>query len=132
MKSLFLSLLLGAAAFAQPVVTKLIDIPHTSLPFGVRVENCGIYSISSFGLAGDQLLVSAFDTRNVYHIQQDRSFRKLKSTEAAAAAVGKIPCYANGQEVHLDAQNGSYRGENGAHASVLVNGRQSLTFSSTL
>jgi cell wall-associated NlpC family hydrolase len=132
MKPLLLSFLLSVTAAAQPAVIKLIELPHASLPFGLRVENSGIYSISSFGLVGNQVLVSAFGTRDVYQIQQDRSFRKMKSTEAASATIGKIPWYADGQEIHLDAQDGSYRGENGTHASVRVNERRSLTFSSTL
>ena len=132
MKLLLLSLLLSVAAFAQPAVTKLIELPHASLPFGLRVENSGIYSISSFGLVGNQVLVSSFGKREVYQIRQDRSFRKTKSTEAASATVGKIPWYAKGQEIHLDAHDGSYRGENGTRALVRVNGRRSLTFSSTL
>ncbi|MCX6139176.1 MAG: hypothetical protein NTV54_16970 [Ignavibacteriales bacterium] len=132
MKPLLLSFLLSIAAFAQPTITKLAEFPYTSLPFGVRVENSGIYSISSFGLTGNQLFVSAFGTQDIYQIQPDRIFKKVKSTDAIAAAVGNVRCYAGGQDIFLDAHDGSYRGENGTHASVRVNGRRSLTFSSTL
>lgn len=128
MKPFLLLLVVCGTASAQPTVTKLVEFPHSSLPFGLRVENSGIYSISSFGLIGNQLFVSAFGTRDVYQIQQDRFLRTMKASKAVGADIGKIPCYADGQEIHLDAQDGSYRGDNGTQASVRVDGRRSLVF----
>lgn len=66
---------------AQVNVEKVFEKKYTELPFTLRIENSGIYSISSFDIEGNTIAFKTYDNALVYlYDKQSQSF----TTENAA------------------------------------------------
>ncbi len=67
--SFFAVVLLTGISLGQAVFTKVIEKKYSELPVKVRIENSGIYAISSFDVDNGNIWIQDFDTKNVYCIK---------------------------------------------------------------
>ncbi len=76
-KLLFSMLLfLSQLSFAQVSFETTVSVPLESIPDKVRIENCGIYALSSFVLDNDGFLFSSFNSQHLYHLSKTGTFTK--------------------------------------------------------
>ncbi len=78
---IFFSLLIFNVSFGQTVFTKLIEKKYSELPVHLRIENSGIYAVSSFDVENNNIWIQDFDSHVVYHItgnQLQKSNSKIK------------------------------------------------------
>ena len=54
--------------FGQPEFTKLVEKKYSELPIHLRIENSGIYAISSFDVENGNVWIQDFDTHKIYLI----------------------------------------------------------------
>ncbi len=66
--SFFTAALIINTAFGQAVFTKLIEKKYSDLLVKVRIENSGIYAISSFDVDNGNIWIQDFDSQNIYCI----------------------------------------------------------------
>jgi hypothetical protein len=64
--SLFIIVSMMSVAFGQATLTKLIEEKYSDLPVKVRIENSGIYAISSFDVENGNIWIQDFDSQNIY------------------------------------------------------------------
>jgi hypothetical protein len=51
---------------AQVTFEKIFERNYSELPFGLRIENSGIYSISSFDVDQNNIVFKTYDNNNAY------------------------------------------------------------------
>jgi len=66
--SLFTAALMISASSGQAVFTKLLEKKYSDLPVNIRIENSGIYAISSFDVENGNIWIQDFDSQNIYCI----------------------------------------------------------------
>ncbi len=59
----FILLLLTSSNFSQQVI---FEEDYTKLPFPLRYDNSGIYSIASFDIANDVIYFSSFNNKSLF------------------------------------------------------------------
>ena len=66
------SVFFSSLNFCQPVFTKLIEKKYSELPIHLRIENSGIFAISSFDVENGNIWVQDFDSKIIYKVSGDR------------------------------------------------------------
>ena len=90
-----------SAVYAQPQFEILLEKEISELPFDIRVENDGIYGISSFDVSEDIVLIKSHDDKIVYRfgnnqlISQKRGGPTYDLIAGSDFAVPVIPSEAN-------------------------------------
>ncbi len=82
--SIFTTVLMVSASLGQTVFTKLIEKKYSDLPVKLRIENSGIYAISSFDVDDGNIWIQDFDSQNIYRINENQ-----KQQAAIAVHIGK-------------------------------------------
>ena len=82
--SFFTTALMVNASFGQTGFTKLIEKKYSDLPVKLRIENSGIYAISSFDVDNGNIWIQDFDTQNIYRIKENQ-----KQQAANPVRIGK-------------------------------------------
>ncbi len=82
--SIFTTVLMVSASLGQTVFTKLIEKKYSDLPVRLRMENSGIYAISSFDVDNGNIWIQDFDSQNIYRINENQ-----KQQAAIAVHIGK-------------------------------------------
>ncbi|MGE5401836.1 MAG: T9SS type A sorting domain-containing protein [Ignavibacteriales bacterium] len=81
---LFLCFILSIGSVAgQAVITKLAEKKYSDLPINLRIENSGIYCISSFDLDKDDIWLNAFDSPVSYCITSNRLQKTIVQNRSA-------------------------------------------------
>ena len=65
---IFITVIIINTSFGQAVFTKLVEKKYSELPVKVRIENSGIYAISSFDVDNGGIWIQDFDSQNIFCI----------------------------------------------------------------
>ena len=65
-KYLLVLIFLAGRVFAQPNYEVIYNAEYKELPFGLEIDNSGIYSIASFDVVGDNIEFSSFNASGIY------------------------------------------------------------------
>lgn len=106
---LYFVLSIGSVA-GQAVFTKLAERKYSDLPVNLRIENSGVYCISSFDLDKDGIWLNAFDSPVSYCITSNRlqkTINQYRSEEGFIPGSDKLQCAFPDNEITSD-PNTSY------------------------
>ncbi len=97
---LFISLFIISTSFGQAVFTKIVEKKYSELPIKVRIENSGIYAISSFDVNNGNIWIQDFDSQNIFCI-----FGSQMQKAANAVHIGKDFAAGNNSSVNTFLKN---------------------------
>ncbi|MCU7491651.1 MAG: T9SS type A sorting domain-containing protein [Ignavibacteria bacterium] len=92
----------------QAVFTKLAEKRYSDLPVNLRIENSGIYCISSFDLVKDDIWLNAFDSPVSYCITGNRlqkTINQNRSAEGFIPGSDKLQCALPDNQITSDPNN---------------------------
>lgn len=82
MKTKFLAiifLLCSPIIFSQVKYQKIFENNYDDIPIKIRIDNSGIYGISSFDVDGDKIYLNSFDDKSVYSYEGESFFKNTRS-----------------------------------------------------
>ncbi len=85
---LFLSFIMINVSFGQAVFTKLLEKKYSDLPIHIRIENSGIYGISSFDVEENNIWIQDFDTHEIHQIAGNQLQKISNKIEIASDFIG--------------------------------------------
>lgn len=121
------SLLALVSVSAQVNYEKLAVIDYKNLPFNIRIENSGIYCLSSFDVKKGDILLNAFDSPERYSL---KSGSVSNSEEKLPAQSRKIFVSENSE--FIPDESGLLRNERQENISVKVKSRSELEINCSL
>ncbi len=89
-KYIFSVILLSVNLFALPNYETIYQQEYKNLPFGIEIENSGIYSIASFDVTGDTIVFSSFNKTGIYKFYSNKFIRKTNTAFAGKDFISRI------------------------------------------
>jgi hypothetical protein len=133
MKTILALLALAISLSAQPTPVKVAAIGYKTLPCNIRIENSGIYAISTFTVANAEIDLVTSDRKEAYAITDAGVLKKYTpSGENAASRVFSVESFHRDVLTLADHRDGSYSDASGKRMSLQTDGRNALMISSEL
>ncbi len=135
-----LSLLILTNLFSQQIV---FEKKYSQLPFNIRIENSGIYSIASFDVKDDLISFSAFNKTEIYNFKNSNLYSTKANLKAETDFIAEDSessdnetlllkkNYYNGLSV-LNDNDGIYQSKTGEGITIEVPNRNTLNVSSQI
>jgi len=117
---LLLVILLSEYSNAQPVFSRILDMKYSDLPVNLRVENSGIYFISSFHTENGGIWLNSFDSPVKYFVKNN----EVRQTSSAQNKISKHYFYNRIDE--FTGENGSFSNESNESIDITVSSRSEL------